>query len=1027
MAIAIDTGEPEVQLRIAHWFNTPVGSGYKGSILAFPYQSAQEIKKAYLWLPQRKAWSHIALCKQDGHLAFLYTNGLTAVAPPWPSTPVPQDAATSGFTVRWTGQKPPEPTIDKETVELRAKFADLSKQIQDLNTRLSQPAPKGTNRETWLQEQNELQQQLYKLNAEENNLYIQARNSKIQLIEKPKEAPAPTRTPEIFFATNQQPSTEGILASDQSFSVKTDGAVLKIDHQTILKACQPSWGKLRVWLTSTPLALNVTGDQPKGLTDIPFIQLSLSPADQFSEDAPLPNSASITAHGKRGFIANLPFPPAADQKESHYKARLFLRNNDQEPWMPSDLIEFKLIPGPYGLQIDWLTKSEMITLQADPLPQDNPNAALPIQSQKLTTEGLIHAAVPAAGGRFLVISQNVLPAVRVANLQETRWMDAPATEGDPSRIRIAADQLRLFVADRDGQRLRSISLATGETLATLEFPAAEPIITLAAGHSSEKQPLLVATRYSLRLVQPDKLRPIPQAFTQPEKKDVFPEPGVMDSIPWSAPWRDAFAIAAPDGLQFTISTSSQQAYDTLHVHTDGTSWICNSTQFGIPGWNGQRLFGESDSQIFPCLDRGCFSRSKFVSKTIPPTPSLISVALNPKDQAIAKFRAGSAAVPIQSNHAPMLWFDLAQMRMISAGGHHVMIETLEKQQTPPASTPDTPTNQIPASSNPPSQWQVEGATPAPIPATTFPIPHTIEKLLLGGNGKYLIATAKSGSHITVVDLSTLHIIYRGQSTGGPASVTANASALYLWHYRENLLEKRSFASPNKATYASFPDAPNMMGMSTGYAAQDQPIFCFFALTDRTNQRFLHAFLDPDKLTLSPLSAPEDFNTSAKDPDSFTFDTSKDGTKIVISRTLLTRRPGAPLVKDIVKELEMNSRLSDDGTIGLSNEAFNMMTKHKWNPPTKNCILIPARGSNDILLISGLISTNERNPLIEFLDGSTKKSLGKLNPIPEWDKSVATGDTVPQLVLWSASTKILVTTDTRQKSIILRKLPVRDTP
>jgi hypothetical protein len=710
LAISFDAGGESLELRPALMFDAPAGSGYSGTVAVFPHPQGQSARSIRFWSADTGRWESASFIAKNETLMFVAVPRVRE-APPLPAG-IMAASSPAGWSVEWdTGADPlpapPKPPTDAAAVAaLKDRHDALEQELEELRNEGSRP-PRGVDPRTWAEDREQAMRRERDLRMEMSRLTREARAAGVILGSgnpSVRPSPAPTRPPKLVSAAAGDDRSAGLLfLPGRGWRSPAEPDAVFPDYAAVSNAVLPEPERATVWIeggqgshkleakcriTSRPL---LASDFQHGL--------AVTPAGGPAPAEPQPTSRS----GLRddSIILSVDLPPVGDGNTAEFDLRSCSRGNQSEPWRFSKPARLLVRAGPEHPEPHWREDGGDFIIAAPPSDQI-PESAVPVaRTASVHTPTPIRQTAVGGSGTWVAIAVEAESRVRWFDADTLKEAGSLTVEGDPNRVSITADRDTLFVADRDGTRLRAIAAGDGSVRVEQSLPAPQPVLALAAGAYSSG-PLLVATAGGLQLLDPPELGPLGEWITgEGAGVGTLREAGRLDGWNTSSLTLadEVEARAAPDGKAFELKASGGKRTEraTLRLVKDPASgtWQTLSGQ-AVPGWDkswfqggslipdiGEQAIrittGISHSLLLPCLGSGALAVKDPARRTVPPSPKVLQWVAGDESKSTLVFAAGAPARIGDDSRSTFLWFNPSTLGILSAGGNELRVEHLDRE------------------------------------------------------------------------------------------------------------------------------------------------------------------------------------------------------------------------------------------------------------------------------------------------------------------------------------------------------------
>lgn len=680
VAIAYGTRGNVCNLGVGVMFEPPPNSMATDTMIAANIPEGSAANYYYAWEPKAKHWEMYQILTRSGSIAFAKVPSFKKLHPPLPASTAKSPDGLSGLTVRFSSTLLPGRKEHRDMNEVQQEYFALARQSSELEKSSQALSHETGDREAWLQARRDQAAKVRAVRDQQSALQKEASESGYRLSTDPEtlSVAVPSVVPEFVKCAASDSTPAGCYLPAYGLWSGAGAGASGIPFSLIEQSCGLELHSLLAWFTDdNPTMLHVRPEVSAGLSrkceGIAVLREGSSPPA--ATDA----KGTPTSVG-RGTDLLASFP--SGHQDGEYTARVFIRADPREPWLPSEPLHFRVRYVNSKAQIDWLTESATVRFAAPPGDVGPKDGFVPVAaSRSYDTGGEITQVALGGSGKFAVISRRSSPPVVRVDLETMTATPVPGVEGDVESIHVAADQMHIFVADRDGRRLRTFSADGTRQLAETALTRDLAASAIAAGCSATDAPLLVASASTVSLWQAEDLHPIPQPIRYQEAAPW----GRLQAgrMAWWPSWHQRqtavkiAAFAAPDGSSFVADRAGRLLIQHVADRWEG------APSPAMPQWSrdgeprdrpARRL---DDPYLLTTLGTGWLKlKHDTYSRTIPPVSTTLTYQVSEDDPMVA-FTAGAPAFFADGRTPTDLWFEPATQTVISAGHHQVLVETLD--------------------------------------------------------------------------------------------------------------------------------------------------------------------------------------------------------------------------------------------------------------------------------------------------------------------------------------------------------------
>ena len=542
-----------------------------------------------------------------------------------------------------------------------------------------------------------------------------------QLVRENRRAPdfdveylALTKTPEA----GDEPATGYAVSGRQLVG---NGGSLS-DSAELLEKFKPSLSECWAWIDwHMASILNVrvegklNGFHPAGST------LRIQPADGY--DDTLQEAAYPSRIGSDGqFTTTMAIDLTKVEEAREVNLNLVLANADGQD-VTLGKWSAVLHPSHWQQPVELIHGDENLPWQLKPGETSaEPTADIPITSRKdYPVDGRILKVIPADRGLQLVVLTENPSRLSFFDLRSGEWIERPDIETSGEILQVAADAERVFVIDDGGNRLRSIRLEDGETLA--ETILENPLLDIAAGYASTSGPLVLLDADSFQLRDPATLAELERIH---DPRHSSRSTTLTESQPTAIHRKaDKHPVgnihAAPDSSSFSLEIRpdpDRSSRDSWVLSREGSIWTSTRART-YPGWQGikyttHELITPDDPKpnriqiddlsaqcLIPTFGRGHLCVHRESPKTFPSRG--FRMAYYTEKHGLALFSGGSLARDHSNILRDRIWFDPINAQIISANDTRLQVEQVDPAAFAEAISRDARI-MPPPPANPGSRW-----------------------------------------------------------------------------------------------------------------------------------------------------------------------------------------------------------------------------------------------------------------------------------------------------------------------------------
>ncbi len=700
-----ETGADESGLRTALVFEPGETSGGTGVVAVLPFTGKTPKRSIYYWSENSGRWEGGALIRALDKIAFYQVPAIGS-APPLPSS-----AAITGapaWTVEWgdplqareTKESPVEQELNQRYTAILEKQREQGRQMARDNGAPQQ------DRQAWMERQKRDREERTAIMEELRQVQEEARAAKVTLRSSSQRAVVFSRKPKFVRWSGPvgAPPPAGLLLPGYGLkaAASPEGTVATVDASlaVIQSQVSPTFGKSSFWLevSGTAVQVRCVSGISGGLASRPEFKIGAVLAGTPPGE---PESTYSSTRDDGTTVVGIHLPDLPADSSSVFEVRAYYRGTDKEPWWiskPARVI-LKSSAGKLGAECT----DAGADLKFQTVPDSQSKQGLPVEELgRVLSPGEITRCCLAGNAGLVVLATDAGGEIRWYDTGSLKPAGSLGVEGDPRAVAIAGDARRIFVVDRDGQRLRAVSPENAAVLAERKLTAADRILALAAAPFVEG-PVLALCPDAMVLLDPVTLADSREEFFAPWGEDSS-SPGSR----WEGWQRNSLnraakgtAIAAPDGSGFSVDVAgptTDTGHPAIGLRRGVGGWKTRQGS-SVPGWSGDRFEGsrykgvddaasdkirsKHSGTLLPCLGMGCLEMQwqSAGTLTFPPAPALLawhsSAGGEPVEFAAApgvntdKERTVRGSLP--------LWFNPETRRVLSAAGRTLLLEEVDKE------------------------------------------------------------------------------------------------------------------------------------------------------------------------------------------------------------------------------------------------------------------------------------------------------------------------------------------------------------